>query len=97
MAIERKCPACLTWNGSETHCKNCGVLLDPNLIRDEAIKLNEVQQAEKEPNILDRIYTKMRYSRWLVVRAIFWVVYSVWFVFFSIISFFLALVAAGPG
>jgi hypothetical protein len=32
-----------------------------------------------------------------LIRVLYRVLYSIWFVMFSIVSFFLALIAAGPG
>jgi len=97
MATERKCPQCKTWNGDETHCTSCGTLLDPSLIRAAREEAREDIVAAKAPDSLDKLYYRMRYSRWWLVRGVFWVVYSVWFVLFSILSFIIALIAMAPG
>lgn len=97
MAIQRKCPNCLTWNDEESHCKSCATALAPELIREKKDKIKEAIITERPPNALDRIVDGMRYSRWLPIRAIFWMAYSVWLVLFAIVSFFIALIAWTPG
>ncbi|NND95611.1 MAG: hypothetical protein HKN45_12170 [Flavobacteriales bacterium] len=95
MPISRKCPNCSTWNGEESHCINCGEVLDPELIRKEKDK--ESPHANRVPNSVDIAFHKMKNSKWLIVRVLFWIGFSVWFVLFSILSFFIALIAWTPG
>ncbi len=95
MPVSRKCPACNTWNGEEAHCSNCGEVIDPWLIREEKDK--DSHHANRPPSLLDQMFDGMKYSKWILVRGLFWIGYSIWFVFFSILSFILAIIAWTPG
>lgn len=95
MSISRKCPRCKTWNGEESHCISCGEVLDPEIIREEKDKAS--YHANKGPSSIDKAFYGMKNSKWILVRALFWIGYSIWFVLFSILSFFIALIAWTPG
>ena len=86
MPIKRKCPACNTWNGEESHCVNCGKTLDPELLREEADLKRAKERAPSAGQGLDEFFDGMKNSKWLLVKGAYWVGYSVWFVFFSILA-----------
>lgn len=95
--IERRCPNCHAWNTDEQHCTICGEILDPNLIREAQDEERARQKAQDPVPWLDSFIDGMKNSRWLLVRGLYWLAYSVWFVLMSIVSFILLLVAGTPG
>lgn len=97
MAIQRRCPSCRAWNGDEDHCIHCGEVLDPELIRENQHAIREERRKKERPSQLDMFVESWKNSRWLLLRGLYWVAYSVWFVIFSIVSFFLVLIAGTPG
>lgn len=95
--MQRKCPKCGTWNRSEDYCTQCGETLNYMLIR----KKEDAKRIEllnnRPPDSLDKFLTNFKNSKFLLVRAVYYVLYSVWFLFAVIVSSFLYVVAAGPG
>lgn len=97
MSVQRRCPECQHWNADEQHCTSCGQLLDPEQLQEARKRKTSAAIAADTPGKLDRWHDAMKYSRWMAVRGLYWVFYSVWMIFFSIISFFIALIAGTPG
>ena len=97
MSIQRRCPSCGAWNGDEDNCTHCGQVLNPKLIRDKQDAAREERRKKERPSQLDEFVESWKNSRWLLLRGLYWVAYSVWFVIFSIVSFFLVLIAGTPG
>ncbi|NNC82548.1 MAG: hypothetical protein HKN79_03145 [Flavobacteriales bacterium] len=97
MSIQRRCPDCNTWNAGGSHCQTCGKILDPELLREEADLRRSQEKAPAAGHLLDTFFDRMKNSDWLIIRGLYWLGYSVWFVFFSIISFFMFLIAWTPG
>ena len=95
--MERKCPQCGTWNTDNDHCTSCNATLNPELARQEAHDAREEKAANRPPDKLDILHDKMENSRWLIVRIIYRILYAVWTVFIAIVSFFMWMIAAGPG
>ncbi|MBI3135034.1 MAG: hypothetical protein HYZ14_10220 [Bacteroidetes bacterium] len=95
--IERKCLKCSTWNNDEKFCKNCGAALAPDeIIKQEDAKRAALEAAKPRPK-LDILLDKAKHSRYFVVRALFYVIYSVAVIVFAIASFFAYMVAWSPG
>ena len=94
--IERKCLKCSTWNNDEKFCKSCGAALAPEeIIKEEDQRRAELEAARPKP-ALDRLLDRAKNSRFIVVRGLFYVLYSVAVVVFAIASFFAYLVAWSP-
>lgn len=95
--IERKCLKCSTWNNDEKFCKNCGAALAPEeIIREEDEKRAALEAAKPIPK-LDQLLDKAKNSKYLLVRILFYALYSVALVVFAIASFVAYLVAWSPG
>ena len=95
--IERKCPSCGTWNGGDDFCKSCGEALSYKEIRKKEVKKLKKEEAEKPPTKLDIWIEKGKNHKYFAVRAMFWVLFSIWFTFMGIGSFFTWLVAWAVG
>jgi len=93
----QKCPKCNTWNENCDYCSQCNHVLNYELIRKAEIQKQEREEANKKKDAIDIFLHRMKHSRYILVKGIFYFFYSVWFVFAAIVSFFVALIAAGPG
>ena len=97
MTTSRKCPECSTWNTDSDYCGNCGRLINPYL---EIKQENEQREAAIKNRTKDRVdlfLEQFKQSRWWAVKALYYLLYSVWFLLFGLVSFFIYMVAAGPG
>jgi hypothetical protein len=95
--IERKCLKCSTWNNDEKFCKSCGAALAPEEISRQEDERWAEEQAKRPRPKLDILLDKAKHSRYLIVRILFYAVYSVAVVVFAVASFFAYLVAWSPG
>lgn len=97
MGVQRKCLNCNTWNGEESHCIACGLLIDPVLIENEREKLREVRRNSIPPTKLDLFLLSWKNSRFHLVRVLYIVLYSIAVTFIAIASFFAWLAATPNG
>jgi hypothetical protein len=97
MSTLRICAKCHTWNENQDHCTNCGHLLNPDLIRKIELEKKEKLEAGRELDKVDLFLHKVKNSRFILVRVAYYLFYSIWFIFTAIVSFFIAIIAAGPG
>ncbi|MBK6950550.1 MAG: hypothetical protein IPH24_00490 [Crocinitomicaceae bacterium] len=95
--IERKCLKCYTWNQDERFCKSCGAALAPEEIIKEEDEKKAFIESQKAPDKLDILLNKAKHSKYLLVRILFYIFYSVAMVVFAIASFVAYLVAWSPG
>jgi hypothetical protein len=95
--IERKCLKCQTWNQDERFCKNCGAALAPEEIIKEEDEKRALIESQKAPDKLDVLLNKAKNSKYMIVRIIYYIFYSVAMVVFAIASFTAYLVAWSPG
>jgi hypothetical protein len=95
--IERKCLKCQTWNQDERFCKNCGAALAPDEIIKEEDEKRALLESQKKPDKLDVLLNKAKHSKYLPVRILYYLLYSVAMVVFAIASFTAYLVAWSPG
>lgn len=95
MGVQRKCPKCLTWNNEESHCVKCHELIDPVLIEDEREKVREEIRNSVPLTKLDIFIERWKNSKYLLLRIIYKIVYSIAIIFVSIAGFF-AWLAASP-
>ena len=97
MGVERKCPKCGTWKGSNDNCNNCNQLLNPTVIR----KIENIEQkrifSSKPPDNIDIFLKKFKNSRFFLIRGLYYVLFSVWLVFGVAVSFVLYMVAGTVG
>lgn len=95
--MERKCPSCGFWNTDNDYCSACNTPLSQDLIRKKAVEEKAKEYANRPPEKLDILMQKMENSRFLLVRIIYRIVYSIWVAFVAVMSFFMWMTAAGPG
>lgn len=95
MKVQRKCTKCGTWNKDETHCVECGVLLDPVMIEEKREEEREERRRNIPPSKLDIFVEKWKNHPFFPIKALYYILYTIGFVFFAIASFF-AWIAASP-
>lgn len=95
MAIQRKCSNCATWNGENDYCSQCGEVLNPVLIEENREAERESRRQRRQPDQLDRFLLSWKYSRFLLLRWLYYLLRSIAILFFAIASFF-AWLAASP-
>lgn len=97
MSVSRKCPKCNTWNDDNDYCSNCGHLLN------YAMQLQKEEQERTEarkqriPDPLEQFFQRWKASRNVLIRAAYYVVYSVWFLLFAFFSLLMSIILLGPG
>ena len=98
MGISRKCNRCGTWTVDNDRCSNCGNEINFEKIkrRDQKKQTQKIIQ-EKGPDQIERFLNRFKNSRFILVKGLYYLLYSVWFVLASIVSFFMFLTAMGPG
>jgi len=94
MAVERKCLKCGTWNKDNDYCVSCGEAVSPIVIENKREEERE-KQRHREPSKFDIFIQKWKNSRYLILRIIYKILYTISFIFFAIASFF-AWLAASP-
>ncbi len=95
--LKRKCPKCGTWNGGEDNCTNCGEILNYNIIRKQEDAKRVKEFSTRPPDGIDKFLNNFKNSKNIFVKLIYYILYSVWFIFALIIGGILYTVAAGPG
>ena len=96
MGVERKCVKCGVWNEDNDYCTSCGEVISPLIIEDIREKKREKRRITK-PTKFDHFIKKWKYSRYLVLRINYKIVYGVAVTFFAIASFFAYLAATPNG
>lgn len=94
MAVDRKCTKCGIWNKDLDHCSACGQVLNPVLIEVERSQKRQPIWTQKE-TAFDRFLFRWKNSRFLVLRVLYKICYTVAVIFLSIAAFF-AYLAASP-
>ena len=97
MSSLKKCPNCDTWNENLERCKNCNELLDYWQIRAKEAAQKDKEFRERPIPKSDQIFMNMKTSRFWLIRGIYYALYSVWALLIAIVSFFMMLIAYGPG
>ncbi len=94
---QRKCPNCGHWNNEVDYCEKCNTLI--SLTKQVEIEQEQKVQTRinKTPDSIDRTLNAFKHSRYLPIRLIYKVLYSIWLGFIAILSFFLYMLAWGPG
>ena len=95
--MERKCRKCNTWNTDNDFCTNCNAPLSPQEIRKAEVAELERKEADKPKDKVDLFLEKMKDSRYILVRGLYYICFSLWAAFMAVLAFFLWLVAATPG
>lgn len=95
MATEIKCPSCSTWNKDEDYCTNCGTLISPKIIEEQREAVREERRNSIPPTKFDLFLKRWENSKYLFMRVLYKIVYTITVGFIAIASFF-AWLAASP-
>jgi hypothetical protein len=95
MAVERKCLECNTWNKDNDFCTNCGSPVSPVIIEEIREKKREEVRQSIPPSKLDIFLHNWKNSRFFLWKWLYYVLYTIGFIFLAIASFF-AWLAASP-
>lgn len=96
-SIQRRCKNCNTWNDEIDFCTNCGSII--SIKESEKIEAKEkaIIEANKPKDKIDLFVEKYKNHKFLPIRFIFYIFYSVWLVFMGIGSFLAWAVAWAAG
>jgi hypothetical protein len=94
--IERKCLNCGTWNGAQHFCTSCHTAISPEAIQKSENAVRAQELLLQKPDKLDLLFDKAKHSRFLLVRILFYILYSVGFIVFAIGAFAAYLIAWYP-
>lgn len=95
MPIERKCTNCSTWNAENDFCSKCGTVISPLLIEEERERKREELRENVLPSKIDLFIHRWKNSRFILLRWIYYFLYTIGFIFFAI-GGFVAWLAASP-
>lgn len=96
MATERKCPTCQSWNKEKDFCTNCGEVLSPQIIEDQREQARE-KRRYRPPTKFQEFIKRWKNSRFLLLRVLYQILYTIGVIFFAIASFFAYLAATPNG
>lgn len=97
MPVERKCPVCSHWNGSENHCSVCGTVLSPEIIEKQREEEREARRKNQPKTPLDHFLENWENSRFYLLRITFKIVYTIWAIVMGIAFFFAYLTIGSNG
>ena len=97
MAVERKCLQCGTWNKDNDYCSNCEAPISPIIIEEHREIKREESRKNTPPSKVDIFIDKWQNSKFLLLRILYKVLYTIGVIFFSIAGFFAWLAAAPNG
>ncbi len=97
MTTSRKCPNCKSWNTGVDYCTSCNHLLNYQIRLEQEQEQRESDWRNREKDKMDIYLAKFKNSSFWPVKALYYVLYSIWFILFTLVSFFIYMVAAGPG
>ena len=95
--IERKCLHCGTWNKDEQFCNNCNEALSPEEIEKVEMKKKRIEAANKPKDKFDLFAERLKTHKYLFMRILYQVGYSIAVVFGAIGAFFAWMVAMANG
>jgi hypothetical protein len=94
---EQKCSQCKTWNTNEKRCTNCDAPLVSEEVNKDYKKLIDKEDALKPATKAEILFGKMKESPNIMVRGLYYVLFSISTIYFVLVSFTLYMVAAMPG
>ena len=95
--IERKCLNCGTWNTTEDCCNNCGSPVSQREIDRVSQKEKRLIESQKPKDAFELFTEKLQNHRYLFVRIIYKIGYSIAVVFGAIGAFFAWMIALANG
>lgn len=97
ISVQRKCDKCGKWNGAADYCLTCGNPISPVVLEEIKQKQQQRRAKEENPDKFDAAMLRMKNSPNFIVKGIYYLLYSIWTIFFIVLTFCLWLVAATPG
>ncbi len=97
MNRNQKCPKCGTWNLNKNNCASCGQLLNHEMKRQEEAQVKAEEIANRAPDKIDLFLDQMKHSPWWLVKGLYYLGFSIYTIFVAIASFFMMMIAWGPG
>jgi uncharacterized membrane protein YvbJ len=95
--IERKCLYCGTWNNNEKYCKNCNQAIHPDEINRLKEKEKRIAEKNKPKSKFEIFVEACKNHRFLLVRILYKIGYSIGVVFAAIGGLFAWLIAMANG
>tara|TARA_B110000285_G_scaffold116912_1_gene132509 strand:+ start:307 stop:600 length:294 start_codon:yes stop_codon:yes gene_type:complete len=97
MSVERKCGNCEAWNIDKDYCSECGVIISAEL-KDKLTYEKKEEAIRNAPKDKFEIFLeKWKASSNLLLTALYYICYSIAFIFFSIAGLLAYLAAAVNG
>lgn len=95
--IERKCLNCGTWNKDQDRCVNCDHPISQVEIDRVTAREKRKQELEKPKDAFQLFTEKLKTHRYLAIRIIYQIGYSVAVIFGAIGAFFAWMIALADG
>ena len=96
MGVDRKCPKCKEWSIEKDICPACGEILSPKLIEQKR-SAKRKPLWERRETAFDRFISRWKNSRFLFLRVLYKILYTIGVIFFTIAGFFAYLAATPNG
>lgn len=93
MSVSRKCPQCQEWNTDHNVCVQCGTTLNTDELRKEREAAQLKKHHELNTDRIDAWIAKLSESKNMGGRLMYFMVRSVWFVVFMMLTFIYAVIA----
>lgn len=94
---QRKCSNCGHWNDAVDYCVECNHLISLTKQIEIEQEAKAEAKANETPDKFDIFLHAFENSRFLPIRLVYKLLYSIWLGFIAILSFFLYALAWGPG
>ena len=97
MSVERKCGNCQTWNTDRNYCLECGGIISAELKDKLDFKKKEEAIRNAPKTKFEVFLEKWKDSSNFILKGLYYICYSIAFIFFSIAGLFAYLAAAANG
>lgn len=97
MSVERKCPSCNQWNRDKDYCGVCGTVLSPVIIEQKREEQREIRRQNVEQTPLDIFLNNWENSRFILLRIIYKILYTIWAIVMGVAFFFAYLTIGSNG
>jgi hypothetical protein len=94
---EIKCSSCKTWNADVEFCAYCGAPLSARQLNIQYRNQIDEEDKKRPPSKLELYIARQMKSENMLVRGLFYLLYSVWVVYMAVVGFFVYLIIGTPG
>lgn len=94
---QQKCPNCKQWNENAKRCVHCDTALIAEEINREYREKIEREDAAKDPGKMLLYFQGMKTSKFLAVRILYQILFSIWSVYMFFVAIFTWLIATTVG